>query len=72
MSEIVTNNPAAYDKLIHDLRNGLAPILMQVQLLSKYAETPEADAEAIKNSAVSIERAVKEMVALLVSSNKAY
>lgn len=55
-----------YRKLIHDLRNGLSPILMQAQLLlAQYAETPGEDAEMIKKSAEAIERSVKEMVKLL-------
>ena len=54
-----------YRKLIHDLRNGLSPILMQAQLLSQYAEHAGSETEAIKKSAEAIERSVKEMVKLL-------
>ena len=62
MSDQITN------KLIHDLRNGLSPILMQAQLLSQYAENPSEDAEAIKKAAEAIERSVKAM-ALLLDNN---
>lgn len=54
-----------YRKLIHDLRNGLSPILMQAQLLSRYAETPGAEVAAIKKSADAIEQGVKAMDLLL-------
>jgi signal transduction histidine kinase len=52
-------------ELIHDLRNKLAPILMQAQLLSQYAERAGSHAEAIKKSAAAIERSVKEIEVLL-------
>ena len=52
-------------KLIHDLRNGLSPILMQAQLLLQYAETPSTEAGAIKKLAEAIEQSVKAMAILL-------
>lgn len=54
-----------YRKLIHDLRNGLSPILMQAQLLSQYAESPSPEGAAIKKSANAIERSVRTMEQLL-------
>lgn len=56
---------AAYHKLIHDLRSGLSPILMQAQLLLHYAQTPTVDAETVKKSAGAIEQSAKEMAVLL-------
>ena len=54
-----------YRKLIHDLRNGLSQILMQAQLMSRYAETPGTEIAAIKKLADAIEQNVKAMALLL-------
>ncbi len=54
-----------HEKLIHDLRNCLSPILMQAQILSLHAATSGTEREAIKKSANVIERKVQEMVKLL-------
>ncbi|MDP3941212.1 MAG: hypothetical protein Q8Q49_02780 [bacterium] len=57
--------PFEYRKLIHDLRNGLSPILMQAQLLSQYVETPGIEVSTIKKSADAIEQSVRAMTILL-------
>lgn len=54
-----------YRKLIHDLRNSLASILMQAQMLSHLAKIAKTDVVAIKKVAGSIEKNVKSMAHLL-------
>ena len=52
-------------KLIHDLRNGLSPILMQAQLLLIHTERKDLESGAIRESARAIERSVHEIINLL-------
>lgn len=54
-----------FRKLIHDLRNGLSPILMQAQLMAHYANNPVTEEDAIKELAVAIEQSVKAMAQML-------
>lgn len=52
-------------KLFHDLRNLISPILIQSQLLMRYAETPESKSLEIKKSADAIDYCVRKIVKLL-------
>lgn len=53
-----------HKKLLHDVRNKLAPILMHAQLLQMQAQKSPALIEVV-DSAVAIEEAVKESIELL-------
>lgn len=55
----------SFHKLIHDIRNGLSPILMYAQLIAYNTDKTPENTATIKKSAKEIENRIKSLASLL-------